>query len=63
MTPEVLQALADAAEKLRLTSLFEDDGPGELGPEAEQYYLLALSALDQAHRFAQLSTYMQRQGR
>jgi hypothetical protein len=68
MTPEQLQALHDAIEKVRLDALFGgDDGDSDAGttlpPEAEQYFLLALAALDTAARYAALAKIARMQGR
>ena len=41
-----------------MEALFES-GDG-FAPDAEQYFLLALAALDSAQRFATLATYAQR---
>jgi hypothetical protein len=60
MTPEKLQELAEAAQKLRLDYLFDYDGAAAavgLSCEAEQLFLLALSALEQAERYATLARY------
>lgn len=49
-------------ELLRARFLFELEA-NSLDAEAEQHFLLALSALEQAHRFAQLAVYKTRQMR
>jgi hypothetical protein len=41
---------------LRGEALFNEDGP-HASPQAEQFYLLALSTLEQAERFATLAHY------
>lgn len=51
---------AKALQDLRDKALFADpdDAPTEhFTPEAEQYMLLAIGALEQAQRFAQLADY------
>lgn len=51
---------AKACEDLRTKALFgtDDDAPtAHLPPEAEQYMLLAIGALEQAQRFAKLAEY------
>lgn len=57
-----LDEFAKAIEKLRTDALFGTDASDAvpdkgLGPMSEQYYLLALAALDQAHRFATIAEY------
>lgn len=47
---------------LRCRFLFEIEG-NSLEPEAEQFFLLALSALEQAERFAKMAVYKTRQAR
>lgn len=53
--------LANRARALRVEALFGDDVA--MTPMAEQYYLLALNALEQAERFAKLANYNLMQGR
>lgn len=53
--------LAERLEKLRAECLFEGDVA--LPPMAEQHYLLAISAIEQAQRFAKLAHYNLMQGR
>lgn len=53
--------LATRVRSLRLEALL--DGDVATSPMAEQYYLLALSALEQAERFAKLAHYHLMQGR
>lgn len=55
-------ALVKETEALRTKAIFAEEGP-PLPPMAEQYYLLAVSALEQAQRFAQLADYNLMQGR
>ena len=57
--------LAKACEALRLKALFgdEDDFPlTSLPPQAQEYLLLALTALEQASRFAKLAEYNRMRG-
>lgn len=52
--------LVKQCDELRQKTLFcdEDEGPiAYATPEAEQYMLLAIGALEQAQRFAQLASY------
>jgi len=58
VTPEELERFEQSIEHLRMEALFES-GDG-FAPDAEQYFLLALAALDSAQRFATLATYAQR---
>lgn len=59
MTPEVLSAAADEVRaKLHDFYKIELDAAGA---EAEQFFLLALSSLDQAQRFLTLASYKQSQ--
>jgi hypothetical protein len=51
--------LPDAVEKFRQEWLFCTE-TGHLCPEAEQFYLMALAALEQAQRYAALSQLAQR---
>jgi hypothetical protein len=53
------EALAKACETLRVDHLFNEriENGVVLGPIAEQHYLLALAALEQAARFAKLANY------
>jgi hypothetical protein len=61
MTSEQLALLATTIEKIRIDSLFDETGdPEALGPDAEQYYLLTLAALETAQRFAKLASFAQR---
>lgn len=53
--------LANAARDLRVKALIKDDVT--MPPMAEQYHLLALNALEQAERFANLAHYHLMQGR
>jgi hypothetical protein len=48
--------LAKACDKLRVEVLCSEDAVG-VHPQATEYYLLALSALEQAKRFAMLAHY------
>jgi len=57
-----IEDLPDPIEKLRAKFLLELDAEG-LDPEAEQFFLLALSSLEQAARFAKLAVYKVRQAR
>lgn len=57
--PVTLGTLRRQIEKLRLLWLLgggdEEDAASGLDPEAEQYYLLAIGALEQAQRYATLA--------
>lgn len=55
------EKLSFACRALRESSLFSED-TAVATPECEQYYLLALAALDQAERFAMLAEYKRRRG-
>ena len=55
-----LERLAKRIEAVRVNSLCDDHG---LSPEAEQHYLLALNALEQARRFTLLAHYAEMAGR
>jgi hypothetical protein len=61
MGSNVVKDMSETAQvirKLRADLLFDDvEGSGcqVLGPLSEQYYLLALDALEQAHRYMQLA--------
>jgi hypothetical protein len=55
--------LAKRANDLHTEALFEGDAPILLSPMAEQYYLLAINALEQAERFARLAHYNLMQGK
>ena len=57
-----IESVPEPIEKLRVRFLMEVDARG-LEPEAEQYLLLALNALEQAERFAKLAVYKTRQAR
>ena len=57
-----IEELPERIEKLRMAWLLDHDA-GYLDPEAEQLYLLALGALEQAERFAKLAVYKMRQAR
>ena len=46
--------LAERVQALRDSALFDDDGPALTGA-AEQFYLLAIAALEAAQRFATLA--------
>lgn len=64
LAPEWLNAQADTAQRLRMDMLLGDDGDtGEIDgsddPEAAEYYLIALSLLDQAHRNLRLAALKQ----
>lgn len=65
LTPEWLSTQAHTVEKLRLDILLNDDDNGTVegsdDPEAAEYYLIAISLLDQAHRNLRLATLKQRQ--
>ena len=67
MTPEWMRGQAEAIQKLRLDILFGDDdatsGNQFLGddPEAVEFFLLSIAALEQAHRFMNLAVYKQTQ--
>ncbi len=63
MNSEQLRKFAATIEKLRLDALFGEDGDDNavLAPDAEQYYLLALGALDMAHRYAILAALAQKE--
>lgn len=60
-TPETLRALATSIEDLRMDTLCNVEDAGA-DPESEQYFLLALTALETAHRFMTLAAYKQSQG-
>lgn len=68
MTPEALDDLARQIASLRHRALLapDDNDPDEfsptagLTPHAEEYWLLCLSALEQAASFARLACYAQR---
>jgi hypothetical protein len=53
-TPETLRELASKAEALRLSGLFDLESSGA-DPEAEQFFLVALSHLETAQRFFSLA--------
>lgn len=55
MTREQAEALKLAIDKIRRDALCEVDTVAE--PIAEQHFLLALAALDQAARYMQLAGY------
>lgn len=57
-----IEEFPDRIEKLRVEWLFEHDAQ-YLDPEAEQLYLLAIGALEQAERFAKLAVLKMRQAR
>jgi hypothetical protein len=57
-----IEDLPELIEKLRTKFLLEFDAE-ILDPEAEQLFLLALSSLEQAERFAKLAVYKVRQER
>lgn len=57
-----IEDLPEPIEKLRAKFLLELDDEA-LDPEAEQLFLLALSSLEQAARFAKLAVYKSRQAR
>lgn len=58
------EELAEAIQTLRNHLLFGEMGEAaQSDPEAEQYHLLALGALEQAQRFAMLVEYKLRQAR
>lgn len=67
MTPEWLRAQAEAIQKQRLDVLFGEDeetsGNQFLGddPEAVEYFLLSVAALEHAHRFMNLALLKQTQ--
>jgi len=59
--------LAKECEKLRLKALFADEEENgcpltSLPPQAQEYLLLALTALEQAQRFAKLAEYNRMRG-
>ena len=56
-----IEELPERIEELRTKFLFEHGD--DLDPEAEQLYLLAIGALEQAERFAKLAVYKTRQAR
>lgn len=57
------QLLHEQCERLRTEALFgEPEGAMAMGPLTEQYYLLAVGALEQAQRFAMLAEYHSRRG-
>jgi len=60
-TPETLRTLAREIEALRMDTLL---GVADAGadPESEQFYLLALNALETAHRFMTMAAMKQSQG-
>lgn len=60
MTPEQLEEMKAKIEKLRGELLFDEELVG-MSAEAEQLFLLALSALEQAGRYMTLALYKQRQ--
>lgn len=60
-TPEVLRNYAKGIETMREDFLFNTDGAGA-DLEAEQHYLLALSALDTAQRHMSMAALKQTQG-
>ena len=53
--------LANRTHDLRVEAMLEEDVA--MSPMAEQYHLLALSALEQAERFARLAHYNLMQNR
>lgn len=64
LLPEMVDPawLAKACEELRTNALFCGEGGDEdpvvfATPEAEQYILLAIGALEQAQRFARVAEY------
>lgn len=58
--PEDLAELAERARKLRTDCLLTDDESGA-DVEAEQFFLLAMSSLEQAERFFRLAGLKQSQ--
>ena len=60
-TPEALRALAQEISRMRLDTLCGVCDSGA-DPESEQFYLLALHALETAHRFMDLAALKQSQG-
>jgi len=60
-TPEVLRDYAHELDATRMRMLCGIDDAGS-DPESEQFYLLALASLDQAHRFMKLASIKQSQG-
>ena len=60
-TPETLRSLAKQIEDMRMSTLLNVEDAGA-DPESEQYFLLALSAMDTAFRFMTLAVYKQSQG-
>ena len=56
---ELLEKFARDTEKLRAEGLFEGLEDKGSDPFAVEHYLLALSALEQAHRHFKLASYFQ----
>jgi hypothetical protein len=59
--PDTLDALASRIERVRRDCLCDIDGAGAEAV-AEQHYLLALAALDEAQRHARLASIHQSRG-
>jgi hypothetical protein len=57
-TPEVLTELGDGLRQVKGVCLMAIDGAGA-DAEAEQYYLLALSSLEQSERFCRIAALKQ----
>jgi hypothetical protein len=57
-TPETLREYAKETETLREHALFDVDSAGA-DPEAEQFFLMALSHLENAHRSFELAALKQ----
>lgn len=58
------ESLAKAIETMRIAAVFEDEEEKtvQAGPQAAQFFLLAMAALEQAARFAKLAEYARRRG-
>jgi hypothetical protein len=57
-TPEILRKFAKETETFRYNTLFDVEGAGA-DPEAEQYFLMAISHLENAHRSFELAALKQ----
>lgn len=61
-TPTTLMEMAILIKELRNRSLFDGDMPAPRGANAEQFYLLAISSLETAERFATLAAINEEKG-